>query len=112
MRRIGLGVALALSLFLAPLTAEGQEAQQSAKIRKIGWLSGLIPPTVPFLQGLRELGWIEGQNLIIERRSTEGNLPRLPDLAAELVRLRVEIIVAGDSGAIDPARQATKHFPS
>jgi ABC-type uncharacterized transport system substrate-binding protein len=111
MRRIGLGVALALSLFLAPLTAEGQEAQQSAKIRKIGWLSGLIPPTVPFLQGLRELGWIEGQNLIIERRSTEGNLPRLPDLAAELVRLRVEIIVAGDSGAIDPARQATKTLP-
>ena len=111
MRLIGLAVALSLSLFLAPLAAEGQEAQQSAKVRKIGWLSGLVPPTRPFLQGLRELGWIERQNLIIERRSAEGNLARLPDLAAELVRLRVEIIVAGDSAAIDPARQATKTLP-
>jgi putative ABC transport system substrate-binding protein len=111
MRLIGLAVALALSLSLAPLAAEAQETQQSAKVRKIGWLSGLVPPTQPFLQGLRELGWIERQNLIIERRSAEGNLERLPDLAAELVRLRVEIIVAGDSAAIDPARQATKTLP-
>jgi putative tryptophan/tyrosine transport system substrate-binding protein len=63
------------------------------------------------LQGLQELGWIERQNLIIERRSAEGNPARLPDLAAELVRLRVEIIVAGDSGAIGPALQATKTLP-
>jgi putative tryptophan/tyrosine transport system substrate-binding protein len=111
MRPIGLAVALALSLSLAPLAAEAQEAQQSAKVRKIGWLSGVVPPTPPFLHGLRELGWIERQNLIIERRSAEGNLERLPDLAAELVRLRVEIIVAGDSAAIDPARQATKTLP-
>jgi ABC transporter substrate binding protein len=113
MRRIGLAVALSVSLVLAPLAAGAQEyrAQQSDKVRKIGWLSGFIAPTAPFLQGLQELGWIERQNLIIERRLAEGNPARLPDLAAELVRLRVEIIVAGDSGAIGPARQATKTLP-
>jgi putative ABC transport system substrate-binding protein len=112
MRRIGLAVVLALSV-LAPLATGAQEyrAPQSEKVRKIGWLSGVIAPTAQFLQGLQELGWIERQNLIIERRFAEGNPARLPDLAAELVRLRVEIIVAGDSSAIGPARQATKTLP-
>ena len=108
MRLIGLAVILALGLTLAPLA---DEAQQADKVRRIGWLSLGTATSVTFLQGLRELGWIERQNLVIERRSAEGDLARLPDLAAELVRLRVEIIVAGDSAAIRPASLATKTLP-
>lgn len=107
MRLIGVAVVLALAL-LAPIAAE---AQQADKARRIGWLSTTIPPTRPFLQGLLDLGWIEGQNLRIESRSAGGDRARLPDLETELLRLRVEIIVAGDSAAIDPARQATKTIP-
>jgi ABC-type uncharacterized transport system substrate-binding protein len=107
-RRIGLVVVLVLSFALAPLAAE---AQQADKARRIGWLSGRTPTTESFLQGLRELGWIEGRNLFIERRYAKGDVSRLPDLAAELVSLQVEIIVAGDSAAIDPAREATKTLP-
>jgi putative ABC transport system substrate-binding protein len=112
MRRIGLAVVLALCLFAAPLVDGAQESQQSGKVRRIGWLAGVVDPrSTPFLQGLRELGWIEGQNFVLEVRSAKGNLARLPDLAADLVRLQVEIIVAGDSSAIDPARKATKTLP-
>ena len=107
-RRIGLAVVLALSLTLAPLVAQ---AQQADKARRIGWLSMGTPTTTSFLEGLRELGWIEGRNLVIERRYAEGDLSRLPNFAAELVRLPVEIIIAGDSFAIDPARKATKTLP-
>jgi putative tryptophan/tyrosine transport system substrate-binding protein len=108
MRLIGLAVVLALGLALAPLAAE---AQQADPVRRIGWLSSVGTTPVTFLEALQELGWIERQNLAIERRFAGGNPERLTDLAAELVRLRVEIIVAGDSAAIAPARQATKTLP-
>src|SRR5215831_3440962 len=108
MRRIGLAVVLILSVVLGPPAAE---AQQTDKPRRIGWLALNSPPTSSFLQGLREVGWIDGQNLRIESRVAGGDRARLPDLATELLHLRVEIIVAGDSAAIDPARQATKTLP-
>jgi putative tryptophan/tyrosine transport system substrate-binding protein len=64
-----------------------------------------------FRQGLRELGYVEGQNLIIESRYAEGSEERLPDLAAELVRLKVEVIVAGGSSTIRAAQHATRTIP-
>jgi putative ABC transport system substrate-binding protein len=64
-----------------------------------------------FRQGLRDLGYVEGQNLVIEYRYAEGSQERLPDLAAELVRLQVEVIVAGGSNTIRAAQHATRTIP-
>ena len=75
------------------------EAQQPASVPRIGLLSPFSPSSTAlwrqaFLQGLRDLGWIEGKNISIEYRYAEGKSDRLPDLAADLVRLNVNIIVA------------------
>jgi putative ABC transport system substrate-binding protein len=75
------------------------EAQQPKKIHRIGYLSGIDAAThstrsEPFRQALRERGYIDGQNIAIEYRYAEGKLDRLPELAAELVRLKVDIIVS------------------
>ena len=100
MQRIGLAVVLALSVVLAPLT---DEAHQPGKVYRIGVLttsSGrplVNEPSSPyraFLQALRELGYTEGQNVVIERRSVEDMLDRVPAAAAELARLHVDVIVA------------------
>ena len=103
----GLGAVLA-----APL---GAEAQRSGKIPRLGILSvGGGPPTVieSFLQGLRDVGWVEGQNLIIERRIAEGHEERLPDLAEELIRSKVDVILAaGGPASLNAARNATKTIP-
>ncbi len=110
---VGFVVTLTLSLLVAPLTAE---AQQATNVHRIGRLSP-GSPTEPnpnleaFRQGLRELGYVEGQNLIIESRYAEGSEERLPDLAAELVRLKVEVIVAGGSSTIRAAQHATRTIP-
>ena len=82
-------------LLAAPLAAEAQEA---AKVARIGYLAGTLA-TSPhlqeaFLQGLRGLGYVEGRNLLIEYRDAEGKLERLPTRAAELVALKVDAIVA------------------
>ena len=111
MRRIGLAVILALS-FLAPLTADGQ----AAKVPRIGYLvlSPLVdPPSAErqaFLDGLRDLGYVIGQNLVIEYRSAKWNRELLPDLAAELVDFKVNVIVA-IPGAVEAARDATQSIP-
>ena len=78
-------------------------AQQPRKIPRIGYLTGVSPSTnsarhEAFRQGLRELGYVEGKNIVIEWRYAEGKLDRLPALAAELVRLKVDIIVTGGGG--------------
>ena len=92
-------------------------AQQSAKIPRVGVLTpqkSTEPPTrqrEPFERGLRELGWTPGSNLIIEYRYAEGQNERLPDLAAELVRLKADVIVARGTMAIRAARQATGTIP-
>ncbi len=94
------------------------EAQQPTNIFRIGVL-GTYPPTSPefahlweaFDQGLRELGYIEGQNLVVERRFMEGNADRLPALAAELVRLNVRVIVAGGQPPPVAAKRATATIP-
>jgi putative tryptophan/tyrosine transport system substrate-binding protein len=113
-RAIGCIVTLTLSLLAAPLAAQ---AQSLAKVPKIGWLASGHPPSEsarqqsPFLQGLRELGWIEGHNLVIEYRWAEGNPEQVPALAAELVQLRVDVLVAGDSRVIVAAKHATNTIP-
>ncbi len=116
MRLIGFAVALALGLALAPLAAE---AQQPGKVHRVGIL-GTTPPTDDpdsarfwraFLEGLRDHGYVEGQNIIIERRFSEGKQERFPGLAAELVRLKVDLIVAGAAAATRGAKQATTTIP-
>ena len=104
MRRIGLAVVLTVSLILAPLTVEGE----STKITRIGIFSTGNPRSAgifqAFEQRLRELGYAEGQNLIIEFRNAEGRTDRLPGLAAEMVSLNVDVVVV----ATDRATHAMK----
>ena len=106
---------LMLSLLAASLAVQ---AQPRAKVPRIGWLSSGFPPadtdrqrSAAFLHGLRELGWVEGQNLAIERRYAEENAERLAALAAELVQLRVDVIVTTDPRANTPAQHATSTIP-
>jgi putative ABC transport system substrate-binding protein len=100
-------------LLAAPLVAE---AQPAGRVPRIGFL-GLLPLSDPspridaFRQGLRELGWVEGQNIVIDYRFAEGRLDRLPDLAAELVRLKVDIIVAVATQGVAAAKNATETIP-
>ena len=86
--------AAALLLLAAPLTAE---AQPAGTVHRIGYLSSgtssVSAGLEGFRQGLRELGWVERQNIVIDYRYAEGRFDRLPDLAAELVRLKMDIIV-------------------
>ena len=106
-------VAIALLGLLSPVAAE---AQQAAKVARIGYL-GDTPAAAPhlrdaFLQGLRDLGYVEGRNVVIEYRFAEGKAERLPALAAELVALKVDVIVAsgGTPGAL-AAKQASSVLP-
>jgi len=110
MRLIGLAVVLALSLVLAPLAAG---AQQRAKVPRIGILSSDAASTreEAFRQGLRDLGYVEGQNVVIESRYADGRFEKLPGLATELVRLNVDVIVASPTEAIRAAQGATKTIP-
>ncbi len=92
------------------------EAQQAGRVWKVGVLEpGHLAVQAhlieAFRQGLRELGYLEGRNLVIERRFAEGTLERLPELAAELARLKVDVIVAAGTPAIKAARQATREIP-
>ena len=102
-------------LLTAPLAAEAQQAQQAAKIARIGYLATnrAANPHLPeaFRQGLRDLGYVEGRNLVIEYRDAEGKLERLPALAAEVVALNVDVILAPGTPQTLAAKQATKTLP-
>jgi putative ABC transport system substrate-binding protein len=114
MRLIGLAVILVVGLTLVSLGAEGQQA---GKVYRIGWLSPGSPPAQPsrtvsaFQQALRDLGYVEGQNLVIEYRYGEGSQERLNYMAAELVRLPVDLIVAGNAPGTRAAQHATRTIP-
>jgi putative ABC transport system substrate-binding protein len=100
-------------LLAAPLAAT---AQQPGKVYRLGYLSTPTRQSVQrgveaFVRKLRELGWIEGQNLVIEFRWAEGNVERLPELAAELVRLKMDVIVAPAGSAALAAKKATTTIP-
>jgi ABC-type uncharacterized transport system substrate-binding protein len=115
-RLIALLVTLALGFLLAVPAAD---AQQPGKVYRIGLLFGSSQALrekhayEAFQQSLRELGYVEGKNVILEYRSMEGNVALLPALAAELVRLNVDIIVTGAIGYVGvlAAKQATTTIP-
>jgi putative ABC transport system substrate-binding protein len=96
----------------APLAAE---AQPTRKVYRVGYLTGISPiaarPAEAFRQGLHELGWVEGQNIVIDFRSADGKFDRLPSLAAELVRLKPDVIVAGATPVAVAAQNATGTIP-
>jgi len=107
-------VAFGASVLAAPFAI----AQQQGKVWRVGFLSQRHVDFVdsdyyygPFRQGLRELGYVEGKNLVIEWRSAEGNNERLAGLAAELVNLKVDVIVTAGTPAISAAQKATTAIP-
>jgi len=113
LRFLGFLLMVAVALCSAPSISS---AQQAAKVWRIGFLSYVgcpIPPGImgPFRQGLRELAYVEGQNIIIECRGAPAAADRLPGLAAELVRLKVDVLVAQGTSPALAAKQATKTIP-
>ena len=106
-------VAIGVSFILCGTVAQ---AQQPTKVYRIGYLtnaslSSVAARTEAFHQGLRELGYVEGKNIVIEWRSTEGKADRQPGLAAELVRLKVDVIVTDGPAATRAAKEATVAIP-
>jgi len=104
---------LALSMFAGPL---GADVQPSGHVVRVGMLNTGQPRSASFVQAfesrLRELGYSEGQNLVFEYRTAEGHAERLPDLAAALVQLHLDVLVAtGPEAALRAARQATSTLP-
>jgi putative ABC transport system substrate-binding protein len=107
-------LALGVSALAAPVGSFAQ--QQPARLARIGLLAALsasnFASRVESLRaGLREFGYVEGKNIVIEFRSAEAEYDRLPELAVELVRLKVDIIVAAGTPAIRAAKQATETIP-
>ena len=111
---------LVLLVGLALVSVDLVEAQQPKKVARIGYpIFGFPPPSSAppsrnveaFYQGLREVGYIEGKNLIIEYKYTEGNSKRFPELIAERVSSKVDLIVATSTPAINAAKQATTTIP-
>lgn len=105
-----LALILALGTCLSPLTAD---AQQAAKVPRVGFLRTFPVPEMEkaFRQGLQELGYVEGQNIVIEQRYWNGNADRLAEVVAELLRLKVDVIVAPTPPEIEAARKATTTTP-
>jgi putative ABC transport system substrate-binding protein len=113
MRKKVMHLTLCAMLFALCVSAH---AQQPTKIPRIGFLITSSPAVIAprldaFRQGLRELGYVEGKNIVIERRHAEGKLDRLPALAAELVRLNVDVIVTSGPTATRPAKETTSAIP-
>jgi putative ABC transport system substrate-binding protein len=105
-----------LFVVVLPAVSVITEAQQPKKVARIGFLAAVSHSAnsarfEAFRQGLRELGYVEGKNIVIEWRYAEGKLDRLPALADELVRLKVDVIVSGGSTATRPAKEATNTIP-
>ncbi len=112
-RQSPLVVTLALGILLAPLSVD---AQQPGRVYRIGFLmiesrERLVPYRNAFHEGLRELGYVEGRDFVSEDRYADRQLERLPGLAAELVRLKVDVIVTGSNPGTRAAKQATTTIP-
>ena len=108
-----LPILVAVMLLCVALIAQ---AQQPTKVPRIGYLGGAslsanAPRIEAFKQGLRELGYVEGKNIVIEWRSAEGKLDRVSALAAELVRLKVDVIITGAATPTRAAKEATVTIP-
>ena len=112
-RTVGIIVTFALSFLWVPLAAQ---AQQPGKIPRIGYLASSSaererPHLAAFQQGLRELGYVEGKNIFIEQRYAGAQFEKLPELAAELVRLKVDVLVVAGAPATHAAKKATSVIP-
>jgi putative ABC transport system substrate-binding protein len=113
---LGLRLAFSITLLLGGLFSPVPAgAQQAGKVARIGWLSLNVAPNPhlreALLQGLRDLGYVEGRNVVIELRDAGGKSARLPALAAELVALKVDVILAGGTPQALAAKQATRTVP-
>jgi putative tryptophan/tyrosine transport system substrate-binding protein len=112
-RHVTVLLMIALGAMLAPLVAD---AQAPTKVARIGWMS-LGNPTASdpamdaFRQGMRELGYMEGQTFVMEPRYADGKSERMPEQAAELERAGVDVIIAGPFGALQAAKQSTSRVP-
>jgi putative tryptophan/tyrosine transport system substrate-binding protein len=111
--RIARALAFGLVLLAAPIAAT---AQPASKVQRVGFLvgsssAGSQANADAFRQGLRELGWVEGRNIVVEYRFADGRYDRLPELAADLVRLKVDVIAAGGNAAAAAARNTTQTIP-
>src|SRR5215468_1223175 len=112
MRRIGLAVLLSVSLLTVSLITEGQ---QTGSPRRIGFLLvGLTPESSEaqhFRNGMRDAGYTEGRNVVIEWRSAQGDYDRLPDLIADFLRTKVDVIVVDSTVAAQMAMRSTATVP-
>jgi len=114
MNKVGWSSILVAAMLL--FTAGLAEAQQPTKMSRIGFLTAGSSSTIPtridaFRQGLRELGYVEDKNIVIEWRFAEGKLDRLSALVAELVRLKVDVILSAGAAVTRPAKEATRTIP-
>ncbi|HZY30011.1 MAG TPA: ABC transporter substrate-binding protein [Candidatus Methylomirabilis sp.] len=107
-RMVTIILTLALGMLVVPFRAA---AQQPRKVYRIGYLTAGSGVEEVFRQALRQLGYVEGQNIVIEGRFAERKLERLPDLAAELVRLKVDVIVTITTPGAQAAKNATATIP-
>jgi putative ABC transport system substrate-binding protein len=110
---IGRIITLILSLLTVPITSQ---AQQTAHVPRLGLLmlgsaSEFVSSIDAFRQGLRDLGYVEGQNIMLESRYAEGRFERLPDLAAELIHLKVDVLVTSGSQPVQVLQHATSIIP-
>ncbi len=115
-RLVTIWLATAVLLFLVAVPLTPVAAQPPEKVPRVGVLhprtrSDASPQTDAFLQGLRELGWVEGKTVVVEYRWAEGRSDRLPDLVADLVRLKVDVILAGSTAVAVTAKNATGTIP-
>jgi putative ABC transport system substrate-binding protein len=115
-KRMSRRIFVFVCLLPAVLLPADSGAQQAKKVARIGYLSrssesGNLPRIAAFRQGLRDLGYIEGQNFVVEYRYAEGKSDRLPALAVDLLRLKVDVIVAPGTGPVSAARRATRTIP-
>ena len=104
-------LALALVAFALPLAAEAQQTGKVYRIGLIGVDAAEEPGHTALRQGLRDLGYEEGKNLVIEYRAAEGQYDRLPPLTAELVRLKIDVLVTSTTPGARAAKQATTTIP-
>src|SRR5712692_10271903 len=109
---VGIITTLALCVLAVPCAIE---AQPPGKVRTIGVLGGSVQAHAlwapPFWQAMRQLGWVEGQNIAVMRRFAEEHDERLPTLAAELVHLPVDVLLTDGTPAVLAAKQATSTIP-
>ncbi|MBI3637420.1 MAG: ABC transporter substrate-binding protein [Candidatus Rokubacteria bacterium] len=112
-KRLTLVVAFALNVFFTPLASEAQQRGQLPRIGYLGTTSASLEPELlkAFREGLRDLGYVEGQNIVIEYRWAEGNYRRFPDLVADLLSLKVDLIVTAGTPSALAAKRATKTTP-